>query len=71
MTQEGTEADEVAGQQCKAQDDKGDGKNRQELNKLTVESFQAIGIRQQETGQEEVVEQIDVQGTGADILQRS
>ncbi len=55
MTQEGAEADEIAGQQCEAYDDEGDGKNHQELNKLTVEGFQAIGIRQQETGQEEVV----------------
>ena len=70
MTQERAEADEVAGQQRETQDDEGDGKNHQELNELTVEGFQAIGIRQQETGQEEVVEQIDVQGSGADILQR-
>ena len=69
MTQEGAEADEIAGQQCEAQDDEGDGKNHPELNELTVEGFQAIGIRQQETGQEEVVEHIDVQGSGADILQ--
>ena len=70
MTQEGTEADEVTGQQREAQDDEGDGKNHPELDELTVEGFQPIGIRQQETGQEEVVEQIDVQGSGADILQR-
>ena len=70
MTQEGAEADEVAGQQRETQDNEGDGKNHPELNELTVEGFQAIGIRQQETGQEEVVEQIDVQGSGADILQR-
>ena len=69
MPQEGTEADEVAGQQRETQDNEGDGKNHPELNELTVEGFQAIGIRQQETGQEEVVEQIDVQGSGADILQ--
>ena len=69
MTQEGAEADEVAGQQRETQDNEGDGKNHPELNELTVEGFQAIGIRQQETGQEEVVEQIDVQGSGADILQ--
>ena len=71
MTQEGAEADEVAGQQRETQDNEGDGKNHPELNELTVEGFQAIGIRQQETGQEEVVEQIDVQGSGADILQGS
>jgi hypothetical protein len=70
MTQEGTEADEVTGQQREAQDDEGDGKNHPELYELTVEGFQPIGIRLQETGQEEVVEQIDVQGSGADILQR-
>ena len=69
MTQEGAEADEIAGQQRETQDNEGDGKNHPELNELTVEGFQAIGIRQQETGQEEVVEQIDVQGSGADILQ--
>ena len=69
MTQEGAEADEIAGQQCEAYDDEGDGKNHQELNELTVEGFQIIGIRLQETGQEKVVEQIDVQGSGADILQ--
>ena len=69
MTQEGAEADEIAGQQREAQDEKGDGKNHPELNELTVEGFQAIGIRLQETGQEKVVEQIDVQGSGADILQ--
>ena len=69
MTQEGTEADEVTGQQREAQDDEGDGKNHPKLNELTVESFQPICIRLQETGQEEVVEQIDVQGSGADILQ--
>ena len=69
MTQEGTEADEVTGQQREAQDDEGDGKNHPELYELTVEVFQPIGIRQQETGQEEVVEQIDVQGPGSDILQ--
>ena len=69
MTQEGAEADEVAGQQRETQDNEGDGKNHPELNELTVEGFQAIGIRQQETGQEEVVEQIDVQGSSADILQ--
>ena len=71
MTQEGAEADEVAGQQRETQDNEGDGKNHPELNELTVEGFQAIGIRQQETGQEEVVEQIDVQGSSADILQGS
>jgi len=71
MTQEGTEADEVTGQQREAQDDEGDGKNHPELYELTVEGFQPIGIRQQETGQEEVVEQIDVQRSGADILQGS
>ena len=49
MTQEGAEADEVAGQQREAQDDEGDGKNHPKLNELTVESFQAIGIRQEET----------------------
>ena len=70
MTQEGTEADEVTGQQRETQDDKSDGKNHPKLYELTVEGFQAIGIRQQETGQEEVVEQIDVQGSSADILQR-
>ena len=69
MTQEGTEADEVTGQQRETQDDEGDGKNHPELYELTVEGFQPIGIRQQETGQEEVVEQIDVQRSGADILQ--
>ena len=70
MTQEGTEADEVTGQQREAQDDEGNGKNHPELYELIVEGFQPIGIRQQETGQEEVVEQIDVQRSGADILQR-
>ena len=70
MTQERTEADEVTGQQRETQDDEGDGKNHPELYELIVEGFQPIGIRQQETGQEEVVEQIDVQGSGADILQR-
>ena len=70
MAQEGAEADDVAGQQCEAQDDEGEGKNHKELYELTVEGFQAIGIRQQETGQEEVVKQIDVQGSSADILQR-
>ena len=69
MTQEGAEADEIAGQQRETQDNEGDGKNHPELNELTVESFQPIGIRLQETGQEEVVEQIDVQRSGADILQ--
>ena len=69
MTQEGAEADEVAGQQRETQDNEGDGKNHPELNELTVEGFQVIGIRQQKTGQEEVVKQIDVQGSGADILQ--
>ena len=69
MTQKGAEADEIAGQQGEAQDDEGDGKNHPELNELTVEGSQVIGIRLQETGQEEVVEQIDVQGSGADILQ--
>ena len=71
MTQEGAEADEVAGQQRETQDDERDGKNHPELYELTVEGFQPIGIRQQETGQEEVVEQIDVQRSGADILQGS
>ena len=70
MTQEGAEADEVTGQQRDAQDDEGDGKNHPELYELTVEGFQVIGIRQQETRQEEVVEQIDVQGSGTDVLQR-
>lgn len=70
MTQERAEADEVADQQREAQDDEGDGKNHPKLNELTVEGFQAIGIKQQETRQEEVVEQIDVQRSGADILQR-
>ena len=69
MSQERAEADEVAGQQREAQDDEGNGKNHPKLNELTVESFQPIGIRLQETGEEEVVEQIDVQGTGADKLQ--
>ena len=69
MTQEGAEADEVAGRQREAKDDEGNGKNHPELYELTVEGFQAIGIRLQETGQEKVVEQIDVQGSGADILQ--
>jgi hypothetical protein len=71
MTQEGTEADEVTGQQREAQDDEGNGKNHPELNELAAVGFQVIGIRQQETGQEEVVEQIDVQRSGADILQGS
>ena len=71
MTQEGTEADEVTGQQREAQDDEGNGKNHPELYELIVEGFQPIGIRQQETRQEEVVEQIDVQRSGADILQGS
>ena len=70
MTQEGTEADEVTGQQRETQDDEGNGKNHPELYELIVEGFQPIGIRQQETRQEEVVEQIDVQRSGADILQR-
>ena len=69
MSQEGAEADEVAGQQREAQDDEGEGKNHPKLNELIVEGFQAIGIRLKETGQEEVVEQINVQGSGADILQ--
>lgn len=69
MTQKGTEADEVTGQQREAQDDEGDGKNHPELYELTVEGFQVIGIRQQETRQEKVVEQIDVQGSGTDVLQ--
>jgi hypothetical protein len=69
MTQEGAEADEVTGQQREAQDDEGDGKNHPELYELIVEGFQPIGIRQQETRQEEVVEQINIQGSGADILQ--
>ena len=71
MTQEGAEADEVTGQQREAQDDEGNGKNHPELYELIVEGFQPIGIRQQETRQEEVVEQIDVQRSGADILQGS
>ena len=71
MTQEGTEADEVTGQHREAQDDEGNGKNHPELYELIVEGFQPIGIRQQETGQEEVVEQIDVQGSGTDVLQGS
>ena len=50
MTQKGTEADEVTGQQREAQDDEGDGKNHPELYELIVEGFQPIGIRQQETG---------------------
>jgi hypothetical protein len=70
MTQEGTEADEVTGQQREAQDDEGNGKNHPELYELIVEGFQPIGIRQQETRQEEIVEQIDVQGSGTDVLQR-
>ena len=45
MTQKGTEADEVTGQQCETQDDEGDGKNHPELYELIVEGFQAIGIR--------------------------
>lgn len=69
MTQEGAEADEVAGRQREAKDDEGNGENHPELYELTVEGFQAIGIRLQETRQEEIVEQIDVQGSGADILQ--
>lgn len=69
MTQEGAEADEVTGQQRETQDDEGDGKNHPELYELTVEGFQPIGKRQQETGQEKVVEQIDVQGSGTDVLQ--
>ena len=69
MTQKGTEADEITGQQRETQDDEGNGKNHPELYELIVEGFQPIGIRQQETGQEEVVEQIDVQRSGADILQ--
>ena len=71
MTQKGTEADEVTGQQREAQDDEGNGKNHPELDELTVEGFQPIGIRQQETRQEKVVEQINIQGSGADILQGS
>ena len=71
MTQEGAEADEVTGQQRETQDDEGDGKNHPELYELIVEGFQPIGIRQQETRQEEIVEQIDVQRSGADILQGS
>jgi hypothetical protein len=39
MTQEGTEADEVTGQQRETQDDEGDGKNHPELYELTVEGF--------------------------------
>ena len=70
MTQEGTEADEVTGQQREAQDDEGNGKNHPELYELTVEGFQPIGIRQQEKKKKKVVEQINVQGSGADILQR-
>ena len=50
MTQEGAEADEVAGRQREAKDDEGNGKNHPELYELTVEGFQPIGIRQQETG---------------------
>lgn len=69
MSQEGAEADEVTGQQREAQDDEGDGKNHPELNELAAVGFQVIGIRQQETGQEEIVEQIDVQGPGSDVLQ--
>ncbi len=71
MSQEGAEADEIAGQQRETQDDEGDGKNYPELYELTVEVFQPIGIRQQETRQEKVVEQINIQGSGADILQGS
>ena len=45
MTQEGAEADEVAGRQREAKDDEGNGKNHPELNELTVDGFQTIGIR--------------------------
>ena len=69
MTQEGAEANEVTSQQRDTQDDEGDDKNHPKLYELTVEGFQPIGIRQQKSRQEEVVEQIDVQGSGADILQ--
>lgn len=70
MTQEGTEADDVACQQSNGQDDKCNGKDYQEFNKLTIVSSQLICIRYQETWQEEIVQQIDIQSSCTNILER-
>ena len=49
MTQEGAEADKVAGQKTEGKYDESYGKNQPELDELTIVCLQLIGIGQQET----------------------
>ena len=70
MTHEGAEADEVAGEETKGEDDDGKGEDNDELYHLTIEGLQAISIRQQESWQEEIVQQIDIQSSCSYVLQR-
>ena len=70
MTQEGAEADEETGEETKGEDDEGKGEDNDELYHLTIEGLQAISIRQQESWQEEIVQQIDIQSSCSYVLQR-
>ena len=70
MTQEGAEAEEETGEETKGEDDEGQGEDNDELYHLTIEGLQAISIRQQESWQEEIVQQIDIQSSCSYVLQR-
>lgn len=69
MAQEGTETDDVTGQQTESQHNEGDAHDDQELHQMTVAGTQLISIGHQETGQEEIVQQINIQGSSTYILQ--
>ena len=49
MPQEGTESDEVAGQEAEGKNDESNGENHPKLDKLTIVCLQLVSIGQQET----------------------
>ena len=69
MSQEGTESDDVTGQQGDCQDDEGNGEDHNEFQQSTVVGLQLTGIGNQKSRKEEIVQQIDVQGASSNILQ--
>ena len=68
MAQEGTETDDVADQKTESHDNQGRQQGGSHLQRQAVVTAQLLAVGHQETGQEEVMEQIDVERTGADKL---
>jgi len=71
MSEEGTEADDVACEQTECKHSQGDEHDDQELQRLTVAGFQLGSILHEKPRQEEIVEHVDIERAGADVLQGS